>query len=244
MAKKNPKSVERREMVEKMRQEQARKERARSLGILGACVLVVLALIGTAATVAIKDHNAQAARDKKAIGKLGKAASAAGCNPILTKKTDMTQEHVPTGPIQYADAPPSFGKHRPQPAAFGRTFYTSDRPEVATLVHNLEHGYVIAWYDDTAAKDKSEMDDLKTIGDKFTKAQERFIAAPWHPSDGAAFPSGKHIALTRWSADAGNPSDETKQRGNWQYCSSVSGSVISSFLNKWPNNESPEPGLF
>jgi hypothetical protein len=244
VAKKNPKNIERREMVEKMRQEQARKERARSLGILGACVLVVLVLIGSAAFVAIKDHRHTQALAKKSITQLGKSATAAGCNPIKTTKTDMTQEHVPTAPITYADAPPSFGKHRPQPAAFGRSFYSDDRPEVATLVHNLEHGYVIAWYDDTAAKNKAEMDELKTIGDKYVAKNERFIAAPWHPSDGAAFPDGKHIALTRWSADATNPSDETKQRGNWQYCTSVSGSVISSFLDKWPNSESPEVGLF
>ena len=111
------------------------------------------------------------------------------------------------------------------------------------LVHNEEHGYTIAWYDDTAAKDKTEMDALEAIATKFKNANERFIAVPWHTSDGAAFPDGKHIALTRWSADAGNPSDEAKQRGNWQYCGQVSGAVIDDFFKKWPNAESPEPGL-
>jgi hypothetical protein len=244
VAKKNSKNTERREMVEKMRAEQARKERTRSLAILGVCVLVVLALVGSAGVVAYNDHRRNEKLASKKITQLGKAASAAGCDPIKTTVTDHNQSHIPTGTITYKDAPPSFGPHRPQPAVFGRAFYSDDRPEVATLVHNLEHGYVIAWYDDTAAKDKNEMDELKAIGDKYVAAQGRFIAAPWHPSDGAAFPAGKHIALTRWSADASNPSDESEQRGNWQYCTSVSGSVISSFFDKWPNAESPEVGLF
>lgn len=245
VAKKNPKNLERRAMVEQMRKEQARKERNRSLAILGACVLVVAALIGSATFVAIKNSRDKAALANEPITKLGKAAAAAGCDPIKTTKTDMTQKHVPEGtPIVYQDAPPSFGKHRPVPAAFGRAFYTAqDRPEVATLVHNEEHGFVIAWYDETAAKDQSEMNQLKAIGDKYASAQGRFIAAPWLSSDGAPFPGGKHIALTRWSADAKNPSDETKQRGNWQYCNSVSGAVINSFFDKWSNAQSPEPGI-
>ncbi len=63
----------------------------------------------------------------------------------------------------------------------------------------------------------------------------RFIAAPWTATDGAAFPDGKHIALTRWTADADKPNDQSKQRGNWQYCGAVSGSVVSDFFDKWTN---------
>jgi hypothetical protein len=245
VAKKNSKNTERREMVEQMRNEQARKERARSLLILGVCVLVVAALIGSAAFVAIKNSNDKNALANEALQNIGPAATAAGCDPILTKKTNLTRNHIPAPtPIHYADAPPSFGDHRPAPVAFGRAFYTSDdRPEVAELVHNLEHGYVIAWYDETAAKNKTEMSQLSAIGDKYVAAQERFIAAPWLSSDGAKFMDGKHIALTRWSADAANPSDNSLQRGNWQYCGSVSGSVINSFFKKWTNAQSPEPGI-
>ncbi|RNL63042.1 DUF3105 domain-containing protein [Nocardioides marmoriginsengisoli] len=232
-------------MVEKMRQDQQRKERTRSFAILGVCVLIVAALIGTASWKAIQSNNEKKERAAKAITELGKAAAAADCDAILTKPTDKSQTHISAPqPITYADAPPSFGPHRPAAAPFGRPFYgADDRPEVAELVHNLEHGYVIAWYDDTAAKDKAEMDNLKSIAEKYQDAQERFIAAPWHPSDGAAFPEGKHIALTRWSADDKDQADESKQRGNWQYCGSVSGEVTNDFFKKWTNDQSPEPGL-
>jgi hypothetical protein len=250
VSKKNPKNIERRAMVEQMRTEQARKERTRSLLILGACVLVVAALIGSAAFVAIKDSRDKAALAAKPLKELGKAAKAAGCDPIKTTKTDGNESHIeaPT-PIPYADAPPSFGNHRGTPEPFNRPFLsTGDRTgstgvEVATLVHNLEHGFVVAWYDETAAKDKSQMDDLKAIAQKEQDAGNRFIAAPWLSTDGAAFPAGKHIALTRWTADAAAPQDKTKQRGNWEYCTSTSGAVMDAFMKKWPNEQSPEPGI-
>jgi cytoskeletal protein RodZ len=245
VAKKNPKNIERRAMVEKMRQEQARKERMRSMAILGVSVLVVVGLLLAALIPYLKDKHKDSELAGKSISKIGVTASAAACDPIVTKPTDKNQNHIPEGTaITYKDAPPAFGEHRPTPAEFGRPFYTTaDRPEVATLVHNEEHGYVIGWYDETAAKDKTEMDNLEAIAKKFQDANQRFIAAPWTSEDGAAFPDGKHIALTRWSADASDQADESKQRGNWQYCGSVSGSVISDFFDKWTNKESPEPGL-
>ena len=245
MAKKNPKNVERRAMVEKMRQEQARKERMRSMAILGVSCVAVVGLLGAAVFVYVRDNNKQSELSKTAISKIGVSASAAACDAIKTTPTDKNQTHVPDGTaITYKDAPPAFGEHRPQPAAFGRPFYTvDDRPEVAQLVHNEEHGYTIAWYDEAAAEDKTEMDNLEAIAKKYQSDNQRFIAAPWTSDDGAAFPDGKHIALTRWSADADNPGDQSKQRGNWQYCGSVSGSVISDFFDKWPNDESPEPGI-
>jgi hypothetical protein len=205
----------------------------------------VLGLLGTAVFAYVKDNHKKSVLSNTAIAKIGATASAAACDPIKTTPTDKNQNHIPEGkPITYATTPPAFGEHRPQAAAFGRPFYTaSDRPEVAQLVHNEEHGYTIAWYDETAAKDKTEMDDLEAIAKKYQDSNERFIAAPWLSSDGEAFPDGKHIALTRWSADAGKPSDQAKQAGNWQYCGSVSGSVISDFFDKWSNKESPEPGI-
>jgi len=244
VAKKNAKNTERRAMVEQMRREQARKERMRSLGILGVCVVIVVGLLGVAVVKVVQDNNKNNKLNNTSLRKLGVNATAAACDPIKTTKTDKNQTHIPAPtPITYKDAPPAFGPHRPSPEPFGRAFYTDDRPEIAVLVHNEEHGYTIAWYDDTAAKDKTEMDALETIANKYKNANERFLAVPWHSSDGAAFPDGKHIALTRWSAKADNPSNEADQRGNWQYCGQVSGAVIDDFFKKWPNAESPEPGL-
>jgi hypothetical protein len=243
VAKKNPKNVERRAMVEKMRQEQARKERMRSMTILGISVVAVVGLLLAALIPYLKDRNEDKQLAGTAVSKIGASEAAAACDPIDTRPTDKNQTHVPDGtPITYKDAPPSFGPHRPSPAAFERKFYTAaDRPEVAELVHNLEHGYTILWYDDSVAGDKDQMKDIEAIAGKYDDV--RFIAAPWTKDDGAAFPDGKHVALTRWSADADDPSDESKQRGNWEYCGSTSGAVVADFVKKWPNAESPEPGI-
>jgi hypothetical protein len=243
VAKKNAKNQERRAMVEKMRQEQARKERMRSMTILGVSVAIVVGLLLAALIPYLKDQKESNALAGKSISKIGATTSAAACNAIVTKPTDKNQNHIPDGTaITYKDAPPSFGEHRPTPVAFGRPFYAAaDRPEVGQLVHNMEHGYAIAWYDETAAKDKTEMNNLEAIAKKLQDEDLAFIAAPWTTEDGDAFPDGKHIALTRWTADADDPTDQSKQRGNWQYCGSTSGSVIADFVDKFPHNESPEP---
>lgn len=245
MAKKNAKNSERRAMVEKLRQDQARKERNRSLLILGLCIVVVAGLLAAALVPYLKDRSKEQELAGKSVAKIGATQAAAQCTDIETRKTDHSQKHIPEPQqITYTDAPPSFGSHRPQSASFERNFYTAaDRPEVPLLVHNLEHGYVVAWYDDTLAKQKDQLDQLKAIADKYKSAGTRFIVAPWTGDDGKAFPEGKHLALTRWSADAKDPGNQDKQRGNWQYCGQTSGAVISDFVGHWTNAQSPEPGI-
>lgn len=241
MAKKNPKNVERRAMVEKMRQEQARKERVRSMAILGVSVVVVVGLLVAALIPYLKDRNESKELAAKSVAKIGVSESSAGCDPIVTKPTDEKRNHIPEGTaITYPDSPPSFGDHRQVSAPFERKFYTADdRPEVAQLVHNMEHGYTILWYDDTVAEDNFQLKEIEAIAAKYKDA--KFIAAPWTKADGDGFPDGKHVALTRWSADAKDPNDNAKQRGNWEYCSATSGQVVADFVKKWPNEESPEP---
>ena len=98
MAKKNPKNVERRAMVEKMRQEQARKERIRSMLILGACIVVVAGLLASALIPYIKDRRHEAAVKRTDIDKIGAQASAAACDKVVTKTPTGTQAsgHVVT----------------------------------------------------------------------------------------------------------------------------------------------------
>lgn len=245
MAKKNDKNSERRAMVEQMRQQQARKERNRSMLILGVCIVAVVGLLAAALIPYLNDRKEDTELAGTSTEKLGVSASAAACDPIETKPTDKNQNHIPNGQqITYGDAPPAFGEHRPQAAGFGRPFYTpEDRPELGELVHNGEHGYTILWYDDTVADDDEQLKVIKALATKYQDANVRFVAAPWTSNDGEDFPEGKHIALTRWSADAENPSDQEKQRGNWQYCGSTSGAVVADFVKKWPNEQSPEPNV-
>jgi hypothetical protein len=237
-----PQDRDRRAVVEAMRREQQRTERRRTILVLTACLLVGLVIVGAAAVPLVKQRQQTAG----ALGDLGVAADQAGCRPLERKKATGNQEHKPEGTdIPYGDAPPAFGPHYPVTAPFGRKFYTAaDRPKIEYLVHNLEHGYSILWYDDTIARDKDQLAAIRAIAkkyeDKGQKLTGKFIAAPWTAKDGGAFPGGAHVALTHWSA-GGDPSDVSKQQGVWQYCGKASGAVVAAFTKQLPYTDSPEP---
>jgi hypothetical protein len=240
-ANKSNKDRDRRAVVEQMRRDQKKAERRRTIVVVSACVVVALVIVGLAAIPLIK-QNSLTSGDLASIGASEKAA---GCSPIQTKKANGNQDHKPQGtPISYDDAPPAFGPHWPSPAPFERKFYTAgDLPEVEFLVHNLEHGYTLLWYDDTIAKSSDQLAVVKAIAKKYEGSQkltDKFIAVPWTSKDGKAFPGGKHVALTHWSA-GGAPSDVSKQKGVWQYCGDPSGAVVQKFMKEYPYSDSPEP---
>ena len=240
-ANKSNKDRDRRAVVEQMRRDQKKAERRRTIVVISACVVVALVIVGLAAIPLLKQNNLTSGD----LASIGASEKAAACSPIQTKKANGNQQHKPQGtPISYDDAPPAFGPHWPSPAPFERKFYTAgDRPEVEFLVHNLEHGYSLLWYDDTIAKNSDQLAVVKAIAKKYEGSQkltDKFIAVPWTSKDGKAFPGGKHVALTHWSA-GGDPSDVAKQKGVWQYCGDPSGEVVQKFMKEYPYSDSPEP---
>jgi len=246
VAKKNPKNIERRAMVEKMRQEQARKERLRSMLILGVSVVIVVGLLLAALIPYLKDQHAKNKVAGTPVQKLGASLSAASCGTVITKAPTGTQRsgasgnHVNTGTkITYDAAPPAFGQHWPNflTGPEIRNFYSpQDRPEVERLVHSLEHGHTMVWYDGTIKTSSQEYKDLQAIAAKYANTTTYVNVVPWKSTDGAAFPSGKHVAMTHWTAKGSD------QEGVWQYCGKASGAAISSFVKKYPNSDAPEAG--
>jgi hypothetical protein len=240
MAKKSAKETERRARVEQMRREQARKERSRSLIILGACVVLVVGLLTAALVPYIKHQREQSQLAGTPISKLGVSSSAASCSAPQTKDAKGSGQHLPIGqPIPYTDAPPAFGPHWGNflQGSEIRTFYTTaDRPPLERLVHSLEHGHTILWYDDTIKAGSKDYQAIQQVGDRLG-LDSYFIAAPWTSQDenGKSFPSGKHVALTHWTG----PND---QKGVTVYCAKPSGSVIGDFVKKYPKTVAPEPG--
>jgi hypothetical protein len=227
----------RRAIAEQMRKDQARKERRRSLLILGVCVLVVVALLGTAIFVYVQDLREEQKAAGTPLAELGVETSAAGCDPVAKEKATGNNDHIdPPQKISYPGAPPSSGPHWGNylQGSEIRSFYTTtDRPEVERLVHSLEHGHTILWYDDTVEKGSDAYRTVQSISDKFGEG-DKFIAAPWQASDGGAFPSGKHVALTHWTG----PED---QEGVTQYCAAPSGAVVEKFMDDYPASDAPEP---
>ena len=193
----------------------------------------MLALVGAVGVVISK----QIANSD--ITNIGVTTAAASCDPVTTDKSAGVSDHVGPGTntpnettVKYDTVPPSSGKHFATPIVPARAFYTADdRPVLETLVHNLEHGYTIVWYDETTPK--VQVDELKKLAplarkDKF--AGPKFIVSAWDQSRGA-FPAGKHIALSHWGAKAGHR----------QLCGQVSGDVIAKFTQTYPYTDSPEP---
>jgi hypothetical protein len=112
------------------------------------------------------------------------------------------------------------------------------------LVHNLEHGYTIAWYRSDLSGDQRK--DLERIAKTFSKDDQnpanKFIAAPWNDAtDGGAMPAGKNMVITHWYADPNNPANTAAQKGVRQACAAVSGEAIKEFMVKYPYVNSPEP---
>jgi hypothetical protein len=247
-----PVKSDRQAVIQQMRRKQKGADRRRNFAIIGVCLLIAVALLASAIVPIVKDKIDQAKYSGKALDEIGAPASA--CQPITTKPAKGNQEHVPVGtPVDYAFAPPAFGAHWNEagvaPAPFSRKFYTADdRPPLEALVHNLEHGYTILWYDTTIAEDDSAMKQIQAIADKFSGSddnfRDKFIAAPWTSKDekGKSFPDGQHVAFTHWSAGGTGVTDVAKQVGAFQYCSDVSGAALDAFMEKYPFSDTPEPG--
>ena len=239
------KDRDRRAVVEQLRRDQARAEKRRTALIIGAAVLVGLVIVGLAAYPLVMDARTQSELGGRDLATLGVPAEQAGCSEVQATKATGSADHRPEGsPLDYDASPPATGPHYPTWAPMTRKFYTpDDRPEVGYLVHNLEHGYNLLWYDESVAEDEEELALVEAVARKFpgTDFENKFIAVPWTAEDGEPFPDGARYALTHWSLGGthGNPEG---QLGISQYCDELSGEVVEQFVQDYPYTDSPEPG--
>lgn len=236
------KDADRRARVEEMRRAQQRKERRQGLLVLGAAVTVGALIIG----VAVWQYLEAESDASGGLAAIGVPASEAGCQDVTTKPAQGNNDHRPEGErILYEESPPAAGPHWGQYLTGSqiRKFWTTDdRPPVERLVHSLEHGHTILWYDETIAQDDEALDEVEAIAQRFTGTgnADKFMAAPWTEADGQPFPDDTHVALTHWSMGGTNGNPEG-QLGVWQYCSEVSGEVVEDFMSDYPAEDSPEP---
>lgn len=203
--------------------------------VVGVAAVVGVGLVAGAAVPLINQwRNDPTNQDWAAFGV---PASDASCDPISEEPAQGNNDHRPDGEeISYDPAPPAFGPHYNVPAGFNRKFYTpDDRPPVEQLVHNLEHGYTILWYDPSVPAE--QRDTLRDLATKVTEDEElseavngKFVAAPWDPDRGD-FPEGKEYVLAHWGAE----------QGYRQECGALSGEVVRDFVKAYPFSDSPEP---
>ncbi len=233
-------TTDRRAKADQIRQQQKSADRRKSFLIIGVCALVGVLLLSGALFSVLRSEE----ESKTPLGDLGASASSAGCREPVTQDADGAGDHVAPGTdIDYPDSPPAFGTHYAAPQPMTRKFYTADdRPDVGTLVHNLEHGFTVLWYDETIAEDKAQLAAVRAITDKYPATsglEDKFMAAPWTSGDGDGFPDGAHVALTHWTSGGtnGNPDKPT---GVWQYCNGVSGQAVKGFVADYPFTDAPE----
>jgi hypothetical protein len=224
-------SQDRKARLAEVQKAQKSKEQRVVVGIVVGC-LVLLAALGGVVLYAINDAKAQQ------LPNLGVSAAAASCDAVTTDEGSGTGEHIGPGSqkpdqtsVKYDTVPPSHGPHFAQPAVSARKFYTAeDRPPLETLVHNLEHGYTVLWYDGEKAKGKEQMlRDIAEQANKKAESQDKFLVVEWDSSRGTM---EKPFALAHWSKDAGHR----------QYCGDLSGAVIVDFIEKHPASDTQEPG--
>jgi hypothetical protein len=236
---------DRQKVIDDIRRKQKSAEKRQGAVILIACILVAVVIVGLAAFNPIRTWFEQQKYAGDDLSEIGGPPSV--CGDIVTKNAKGSGEHRPTGEqIEYDDAPVAFGPHWNEggvaPVSIEKRFYTDDtRPELEALVHNLEHGFTILWYDEDAADDAGQVGEIKAIAEKLsysdTNNRLSFIAAPWTSDDGKDFPDGQHIAFTHWSADQ----ESGKSEGVWQYCSEPSGEALDAFMKDYPYYDAPEP---
>jgi hypothetical protein len=237
---------ERQKVIDDIRRKQKSAEKRQGMMILAVCIVVALIIVGLAAFNPLRTWLEERKYDDDALADIGSSPSV--CQDVTTKDATGSGDHRPTGEqIEYDDAPPAFGAHWNEggvaPVSIEERFYNKDsRPELEALVHNLEHGFTILWYDETAADDAGTMGEIRSIAKKLSTSDTNnrlsFIAAPWTKEDGKAFPDGEHIAFTHWSVDKDDPEKST---GIWQYCSAPSGEALEQFMKDYPYYDAPEP---
>jgi hypothetical protein len=226
--------AERKARIEEMRRTQQQADRRRTFLVLGAAGGLVALLVGGVVWAVLST-----AKDRD-LGKVGLAAAAAACDPVITSTAEGTSVHVGPGTdkadvqtVKYDSVPPSHGEHFATPEYPARAFYTSaDRPKVETIVHNLEHGYTVVWYtDDLAADQKATLQKASDLARKDPKTAGKFIVTAWDPAYGT-YPAGKKVGITHWGKD----------KSFRQMCGGVSGAVLESFVDAHPWSDAPEPG--
>ncbi|TCN41620.1 uncharacterized protein DUF3105 [Kribbella orskensis] len=206
--------------------------------VMALSLIVGIGIIAYPAVKFVQKLSPQGSR----LDEIGVTAAQAACCDVIEDAAVGGGDHRPDhGHISYTVSPPSSGPHYLTWAPFSRKFYTAnDRPPMGNLVHNLEHGYTILWYNDTIAGDVNKVELIERMSDAFSRSKVhvgKFIAAPYSEKDGGdAWPAGKNIAFTHWGGGA-----PVTQKGYRQFCRDISGAVLRTFMDNYPAANSPEP---
>lgn len=231
MAKK-PASNDRRKRIDDIRTQQKKAERRTTYLFVGVAIVLAGGLIAGAVIFG------GGGTGEVALDAIGVKKADAGCGEVKEADKELGGQHVGPGAqdeklrnvqtVTYETIPPTGGDHYGQTAAPNKQFYDRDdavdaRPE--NLVHNLEHGYVVVWYDGQAGDD--DVKELERVARNVENAGPRYgpklIVAPYTRGD---FEGENNIGLSAWGVS--------------QLCESVSGEVIDDFVHEYRGPDGPK----
>lgn len=198
---------------EALQRRMAAKKRNRTIG---------LTLVGIAAVIAVvaivvlpgTGSDVSTAAPADLLAQAPDAAQAAGCTDVQTTDfyggADQTspdyadQAHIggderfPEMPPldSYPSTPPASGPHDGS-ATLPAGVYDAP-PDLGTLIHSLEHGGSVVWYDPDAPQDA--IDEITAFnGQEDPVGQDRVIVAPYdYEGPGGQLPEGVQMALVAW----------------------------------------------
>ncbi|HEX3326504.1 MAG TPA: DUF3105 domain-containing protein [Actinomycetota bacterium] len=194
---------QRRRLAEQRKKEQQRKAAQRRN-------LITIAVAGVVAILVVALIVQQRSGSGRSNSDFGVSAAAAGCLPVEHPKP-LPGIHIGLGAHHrpYDSSPPTSGPHYPPPIApIDPGFYSiAQTPE--KVVHNLEHGNIVIWYNpDAPEQTKSDIRAAVNEVPSYT------LATPY-PN----MKPGYNIALTAW--------------GELQFCKQVSKQVLDDFRTKY-----------
>ena len=212
MSKKLEQKQQRRLAEERKKEEQKREQRKKNL----VTMLIAIVVIGLVAALVVSER-------KQESGPVGVAADEANCGP--KEELEAPDAGHVEGPVQYETNPPTVGPHNASPGPTG-FFDTPQVPE--QLVHNMEHGQIVLWYDPEAPQQVK--DDLEALVEKQLSTT---VATPYEGLEEYNF------YMTAWNKLPDAPKDSAGT-GYLQGCDLVSEDVVNEFRREH-QGKSPEP---
>ncbi|HEX2296524.1 MAG TPA: DUF3105 domain-containing protein [Actinomycetota bacterium] len=193
---------QRRAAEEERRRAQQKAARKRNLVTLGIAVVV----FGVVIALVMRESGGG---DGSLAGAV--ATDEAGCGDV-EEHEDEGQDHVEATP-EYGTNPPTSGPHLQTPASGG---FFDEPVDPGALVHNLEHGQIVFWYDPEAPE--ATIDAIEAVIDDDPAS---LIAVPWEDIE-----SPYNFAMTAWTHS--------------QHCEQVSTEVVDAFREEF-QGRGPEP---
>jgi hypothetical protein len=176
-------------------------EQRRNVRLGGLVLVILIGLVGVSLV------NRRSGGEPSVSQALRASLERDGCT--FDTRSDTGRAHVPVA--TYRVDPPSGGDHDPVPSPAG--FYdTTDVPTDGHLVHSLEHGFVIVWYQ-PGATSPATADGLRDLA-----RRHRWVLVAPRPS----MPTP--LAATAWHRRLLCPSDATGPIGNF----------VTAFRNQGP----------